>query len=210
VVFEKGSSQKAAAVSGARVNKVYPEKINKRFCAPRNGGDAAAANAEGRAASFLCGTRVEFQLAIDADSKQIEAAKFRTNGCGFMIAAADVLAETVVARKLTELHGLEVAEFRGLIEEDLEELPPEREHCLLTTIDSLRAALADFRVRRIEEFAGEKALICTCFGVTEEEIEAVIKNGASTVGEVGERCNAGQGCGSCQMMIGEMIDSGEW
>jgi NifU-like protein len=190
------------------MNNIYPEAINARLKQPGNAGDDASANAKGRAAALLCGTRVKFHLRIDPDSKQIGKAKFRTNGCGFMIAAAGVLADKIASMKLTDLHGIEVAEFRVRIENELGEFPPEREHCLLTTIDALRAAFADFRARQIEEFAGEKALICTCFGVSEETLEKVIKeNSASTVFQVGELSKAGTGCGSCQFMIQEMIDA---
>ena len=127
-----------------------------------------------------------------------------------MMAAADLLAEKVATVKLRDLHGIDITEFRRRIERELGEFPPEREHCLLTAIDALRAAFADFRARQIEEFTGEKALICTCFGVSEETIEKVIEeNGASTVLKVGELCNAGTGCGSCQFMIQEMIDAAQ-
>jgi NifU-like protein len=61
---------------------------------------------------------------------------------------------------------------------------------------------------QIEEFTGEKALICTCFGVSEETIERVIANNrCETVEEVSQKCNAGSGCGSCQPLIQEIIDS---
>jgi NifU-like protein len=194
-------------VAAEAVKRLYPETVNKRFNSPRSAGDDRAANAEGRAAALLCGTYVRFQLSLDPDSKRIEASNFRTNGCGFMIAAADVLAEMIASVKLTDLHGIDIAEFRGLIEKDLGEFPLEREHCLLATIDALRAAFADFRTRQIEEFSGEKALVCTCFGVSEETIEKIIEENCTlTVAQVGELCNAGTGCGSCQFMIQEMID----
>lgn len=34
--------------------------------------------------------------------------------------------------------------------------------------------------------------------VTEQEVLATIRSGARTVDEVGERCDAGTGCGSCR------------
>ena len=48
---------------------------------------------------------------------------------------------------------------------------------------------------------------CTCFGVTEERLEGVIRGLKDpSVEAVGDVCNAGMGCGSCRMLIEEMID----
>jgi NAD(P)H-nitrite reductase large subunit len=67
--------------------------------------------------------------------------------------------------------------------------------------------LPDFRAFQIEEWSGEKALICTCFGVSEETIENLVKeNSLETIEEVTAACNAGGGCGSCQPLIQEIID----
>ncbi len=39
--------------------------------------------------------------------------------------------------------------------------------------------------------------VCICHGVTENEINAEIATGARTEDEIGERCGAGTGCGTC-------------
>jgi bacterioferritin-associated ferredoxin len=38
---------------------------------------------------------------------------------------------------------------------------------------------------------------CICFAVTDEELDAVIEDGARTEAQVGDACGAGTGCGSC-------------
>ena len=187
----------------------YPSKISERFHAPKNSGEAENANAVGVGASFACGAFVRFYLYLDAQTKQIKAAKYKTNGCGFSIAAAEILAEKIVGEKLTELHGLDKSELRGVIENELEKYPSGRSHCLEICLDALQQAFSDFRRFQIEEFTGEKALICTCFGVSEETIEKIIReNRSHTVEAVGEICSAGTGCGSCQFLIQELIDIG--
>jgi bacterioferritin-associated ferredoxin len=40
--------------------------------------------------------------------------------------------------------------------------------------------------------------LCQCLLVTEHEVLATIRSGARTVDEVGQRCDAGTGCGSCR------------
>ena len=186
---------------------VYPDRIFERFRSPRNTGSVIRVDATGKSAALECGTYVIFEISIESRSNRVEKIAYRSNGCGFMIAAADVIAAEFEGRRLTELNSL-TDEPEHLIGNALGKYPSERLHCANAVFEALRDAFADFRRRRIEEFAGGKALICTCFGVTEEMIERVIsKHSATTVDEVGEICNAGTGCGSCQMMIQEMIES---
>ena len=40
-------------------------------------------------------------------------------------------------------------------------------------------------------------LVCLCHPNTDRDIDAVIDEGASTVEEIGRRCGAGTGCGTC-------------
>ena len=205
----------------------YPAKVQKRFDSPRNTSRSEAANANGRSASFLCGSFVSFTLSIDAESKIVASAAFRSNGCGFMVAAADVLAELVTGKHLADLHGLDKTELRQRITDELDAFRIDRSHCVETCIEALRASFADYRTHQLEEFQGEKALICTCFGVSEATIESFLSQpGAAsavssaepvatgfsslpmkTVEDVTRICNAGGGCGSCRMLIQEIIDA---
>ena len=192
----------------------YPDKISRLFAAPARSGKAAKTNAVGTGIGLVCGSFVRVYLEIDVPTKEIRDAKYKTNGCGFAIAAAEVLTKKIVGQKLTELHGLNHAELFGQIESELGRFPPDRAHCAEMCFDALQAAFGDFRAFQIEEFAGEKALICTCFGISEETIQTLISaNLADSVEEVGALCNAGTGCGSCRFLIQELIDvheSGNW
>lgn len=188
--------------------KFYPEKISDKFRAPRGAGRAVGANAVGTEASFICGAAARFTLRIEKQTKEILEAKYQTSGCGFLIAAAETLAEKIRGRKLTELHGLDRAELERQIEAELDKFPASRNHCLNLCLDALQAALADFRAALVEEFSGEKALICTCFGVSEETIERVIRQfSPETIEEITEICNAGGGCGSCQPLIEDILEN---
>jgi len=124
-----------------------------------------------------------------------------------MIAAADVLADWISGRELKDLHGSETDDVRLRVGSILGDFPEQREHCLETSISALHKAFADYRNRRLDEFRGEKALICTCFGISEESVEKCIAdNNPETTAEVAKLCRAGSGCGSCRMLIQEMID----
>lgn len=186
----------------------YPAKISERFDAPKNVGTAANSNAVGTSATFVCGAALRFTLRIDRVAKLILEAKFKTNGCGYLIAAADVLAEKIVGVKINELHYLDKKQLEREIADELGEFAEARKHCRELALETLQIAFADFRREQIEEWSGEKALICTCFGVLEETIENIVKkNLLKTVADVTDACNAGGGCGSCQPLIQEIIDT---
>ena len=189
----------------------YPPKVQKRFDSPRKAVITDGANAFGRSASFQCGSFVSFSLQIDTETKSVTAIGFQSNGCGYMIAAADLLVETVKDRQLSKLHGLNNDDLNSKICTEFEIFPGERRQCSDACIEALHAAFADFRFKQIEEFRGEKALVCTCFGVSEETIERHIRErSVETVDEITRTCNAGGGCGSCRMLIQDMIDSSEF
>ena len=185
----------------------YPPKINERFYAAKNAGRVEGANAVGTGATFVCGAFLRFTLQIEVETKEILAAKFQTNGCGYLIAAADFLVEEITGKRLFEFHGLDKAALQTNIEVELGDFSEHRKHCLELCSETLQSAFADFRAFQIEEFAGEKAIICTCFGVSEETIEKLVKEKSlSTVEEVTDACSAGGGCGSCQPLIQEILD----
>lgn len=124
-----------------------------------------------------------------------------------MAAAASVLAEHLRDDLLTELGGLDQAMLRGRVISLLGEFPLDRHACLDAISESIKHAFADLRRRRVTEYQGEKALICTCFGITQERIEKVVRaGGLSSVDEVSMSTNAGTGCGSCRLLIQEIID----
>ena len=185
----------------------YPLKISERFHSPRNTGRADGANAVGTNATFVCGAVLRFTLRIDRVTKEISEAKYKTNGCGYAIAAAEILAERTVGKHLADLHGLDKNILKREIESRLGLFQEPRKHCLELAIDALQSAFADYRAAQIEEWSGEKALVCTCFGVSEETIEELVeKESLETVEEVTAACGAGGGCGSCQPLIEDILD----
>lgn len=184
---------------------MYPKKIELRAFEPRHKLAADNPAVCGRSASFFCGCYISFWIETVEDELHIS---FGTNGCGYMVAIADILAESASGKPLSDLHGLEQADLKDAIVRAIGILPVEREHCGEVCFEAFRYAFAALRETRIEEFRGDEALICTCFGVSERVIEDFIAaNGGATVDSVGDSCRAGSGCGSCRMLIQEMIDA---
>jgi bacterioferritin-associated ferredoxin len=49
-------------------------------------------------------------------------------------------------------------------------------------------------------------IVCLCEVATDRDIAAAIADGAHTVEQVGRRCGAGTGCGSCRDFILDMLE----
>jgi NifU-like protein len=184
----------------------YPDRIREHFLAPRNTGEVADSDAVAERGSFICGAVLRLSLKLEAETRRIAEAKFKAAGCGYLIAAASVVTEII--RGLT---AAEAAQAAGLLPETLTEYfgqtPADKEHCARLCADALREAVADYSRRVRDEWAGEEALVCTCFGVSEKRIEQVItENHLRTVREVTKACNAGGGCHSCHPLIEEMLE----
>ena len=72
--------------------------------------------------------------------------------------------------------------------------------------DGALDAIREYSNAAREDWAGDEALICTCFFVSERTIEREIQTrGLTTVAEVTQACNAGGGCGSCHQLIQEIL-----
>lgn len=185
--------------------QTYPKRIQDQIRAIKHGGKLDCANAAGGSANLECGSAIKVWLHIAENV--VEEVKFQTSGCGPASASAEVLSEYLSGRSLAELHGFAIGTITEIVQKTLGEFSADRIHCLEMVAEAFRAALADHRSQLIEEFTGEKALVCTCFGVSEERIENVVAGLINpTLDSVAEVCNAGSGCGSCRMIIEEIID----
>jgi bacterioferritin-associated ferredoxin len=49
-------------------------------------------------------------------------------------------------------------------------------------------------------------IVCHCYCVSDREIRACARQGASSVGDVGRACEAGTGCGGCRPEIAAILD----
>jgi len=181
----------------------YPSRIQQHFDAPRNMGDLVDADAVGEVASLCCGAVMRLSIKIDATTVTISDARFKTLGCGYLIACASVLTETVKELPLSRaalLNEAAITDWFG-------GLPKEKSHCAVLAREALHAALADYHNARQEEWTGDEALICTCFGVSEKSIESAInKSALRTISQVTKACNAGGGCRSCHPLIEDILD----
>jgi len=182
----------------------YSEKVKDHFFNPRNVGEIKNPDGVGEVGSLACGDALKFMFKLD-ENKRIKEAKFKTFGCGSAIASASVLTEIVIGKTLEEADKITNKDLAN----HLDGLPQEKMHCSVMGREALEAAIADYRGIDIKkQLEGE--VICKCFGITDKEIERVIKeNQLSTVAEVTHYTKAGGGCESCHPKIEEIISKVE-
>lgn len=178
----------------------YTDKVKDHFLNPRNVGIIDDADGVGEVGSLACGDALTFYFKLDEDGK-IADAKFQTFGCASAIASSSALTEMVM--------GLTLEEAKKITNEDLAEylggLPKEKMHCSVMGRDALEKAISCHLGEAEKEVEGE--IVCECFGVTDIEIDRVVReNHLSTIEGVTDFVKAGGGCGNCHGRIQEIID----
>lgn len=180
----------------------YTDKLKDHFFNPRNVGEIEDPDGIGEVGSLACGDALKLTFKLDENGK-IKDAKFKTFGCASAIATSSVLTEMIKGLTLDEAAKVTNKD----IADDLGGLPEQKMHCSVMGREALEAAIENYQCGGRKKHELEGNVICTCFGVTDKEIEKVIReNNLTTVEEVTNYCKAGGGCGGCQAEIEKMIE----
>jgi NifU-like protein len=179
----------------------YTDKVKDHFLNPRNVGVIENADGVGEVGSLACGYALTFYFKLDENGK-IKDATFQTFGCASAIASSSALTEMV--------KGLTLEEAKKITNEDIAEylggLPKEKMHCSVMGRDALEKAITCYLGEPEKKVEGE--IVCECFGVTDLEIERVVReNHLTTIEGVTDYVKAGGGCGNCHDRIQEIIDN---
>lgn len=189
----------------------YTDKVLDLFYNPKNQGAIVDSNEPGIAVVFgevgsiACGDALRLHLKIDIDSDTIHDARFQTFGCTSAIASSSALTELIKGLTLDEalkITNKEIAEYLG-------GLPEAKMHCSVMGQEALEAAIYKYRGIEVEHHEDDDgALICACFGVTENKIRRVaIENNLTTAEQVTSFVKAGGGCSSCLAAIDDILSS---
>ncbi len=180
----------------------YTDKVREHFFNPRNVGEIEHPDGVGEVGSLACGDALRLTFKLDKDGK-IQDAMFKTFGCASAIATSSVLTELIKGKTLDEaaqVTNRDIANYLG-------GLPEQKMHCSVMGREALEAAIENYRSGGKKKHELEGKVVCTCFGVTDKEIERVIReNDLTTVEDVTNYCKAGGGCGGCQSEIEKIIE----
>jgi len=180
----------------------YTDKVKDHFFNPRNVGEVEDPDGVGEVGSLACGDALKLTFKLDENGR-IKEAKFKTFGCASAIATSSVLTELIKGKTLDEamrVTNRDIADYLG-------GLPEQKMHCSVMGREALEAAIANYRGGETAKHELEGNVVCTCFGVTDQEIERVIhENDLTTVEQVTNYCKAGGGCGGCRGEIEKIIE----
>jgi NifU-like protein len=179
----------------------YTEKVKDHFKNPRNVGLIPDPDGVGEVGSLACGDALKLTFKLDKAGR-IADVKFQTFGCASAIASSSALTEIIKGMTLEEaakVTNQDIAEFLG-------GLPEQKMHCSVMGREALDAAIENYRTGKTVKVELQGRVVCTCFGVTEDEIERVIRdNNLTTVEQVTNYTKAGGGCGGCKGEIAKII-----
>lgn len=182
----------------------YTDKVLDTFNHPKNVGKIDDPDGVGEVGSLACGDALTLMFKLDGDGR-ISDVKFQTFGCASAIASSSILTEMIKGMTLEEAAKVTNKD----IVDRLGGLPDQKMHCSVMGQEALEAAIADYYNRKggLAPKVQKGNVVCTCFGVTDDEIRKVVhENDLTTVEQVTNFCKAGGGCGSCKERIGELVE----
>lgn len=125
----------------------YSEKVIDHYENPRNVGSFDRGDdsvGTGMVGAPACGDVMKLQIRVN-EQGVIEDARFKTYGCGSAIASSSLVTEWVKGKTLDQamqIRNTQIAEELAL--------PPVKIHCSILAEDAIKAAIADYRVKRGE------------------------------------------------------------
>jgi len=180
----------------------YTDKLKDHFFNPRNVGEIEDPDGVGEVGSLACGDALRLTFKLDENGR-IKDARFKTFGCASAIATSSVLTEMIKGKTLDEaakVTNRDIADYLG-------GLPEQKMHCSVMGREALEAAIENHRTGGKKKHELQGNVVCTCFGVTDREIERVIReNDLTTVDQVTNYCKAGGGCGGCKGEIEKIVE----
>ena len=126
----------------------YSEKVIDHYNNPRNVGALPKDDdnvGTGLVGAPECGDVMKLQIKVNAETKIIEEAKFKTFGCGSAIASSSLATEWVKGKTVFEALSIKNTD----IVKELS-LPPVKIHCSVLAEDAIKAAIGDWKKKHKE------------------------------------------------------------
>lgn len=123
---------------------MYSEKVMDHFQHPRNVGEIPDADGIGVEGNARCGDIMKIWIKVEND--RIVDVKFKTFGCAAAVATSSMITELVKGKTITEAEAI----TNRAVADALDGLPPIKMHCSNLAADALKAAIADYRSKKLQ------------------------------------------------------------
>lgn len=154
-----------------------------------------------------CGDAMKFWLRIDPKTERIKECRWQTYGCASAIASTSALSEM-----LTEKGGMKIEKALKITPQDILKrlggLPARKIHCSVLGDKALRAAINDYykNTGQLGRIEGEgKKIIDKVLGITEDDIEHAVLEGAKSFEDVQQRTKVGVHDKECIPAVKELV-----
>jgi nitrogen fixation NifU-like protein len=179
---------------------LYTDKVKDHFMHPHNlllDEKEFQEDGRGVTGNIKCGDEMVVMIKVDKEKGIITDCKWKTYGCASAIASTSVLSDLAIGKTLDQAYQLGAKD----IAQALGGLPEHKIHCSVLGDKALRAAIDDYYTRAgmTEKVKADKErIICQCLGITDNEIEHAVLEGARNYYELQERTKIGTVCGNCK------------
>lgn len=187
---------------------VYTDIVKEHFIHPKNvlqEDEVFEEDGKGLVGNIKCGDEMIVLIKVDKERGVLADIRWKTYGCASAIASTSILSELAKGKALDAAYGLTSKD----IARELGGLPEHKIHCSVLGDKALRAAIDDYYTRQgmLDKVKQQKAhIVCQCIGVTDEEIENAVLEGARTYVELQEHTKIGTVCGECKPRTHELLE----
>ncbi|VVB12110.1 unnamed protein product [Arabis nemorensis] len=130
------------------ISRLYHENVIDHYDNPRNVGSFDKNDptvGTGLVGAPACGDVMKLQIKVDEKTGQITDARFKTFGCGSAIASSSVATEWVKGKAMEEVLTIKNTQIAKHLS-----LPPVKLHCSMLAEDAIKAAVKDYKEKRVK------------------------------------------------------------
>ncbi len=132
----------------------YSDKVLDHYNNPRNVGSLDKNDPNvgtGMVGAPECGDVMRLQIKVNAETRVIEDAKFKTFGCGSAIASSSLATEWIKGKTVDEALQIKNTDIVNELS-----LPPVKIHCSVLAEDAIHAAIKDYKAKLAARQAAEQ------------------------------------------------------
>ena len=135
----------------------YSDKVLDHYNNPRNVGSldkSSASVGTGMVGAPECGDVMKLQIRVNDESGIIEDAKFKTFGCGSAIASSSLATEWLKGKTVDQALEIKNTDIVNELA-----LPPVKIHCSVLAEDAIKAAIGDYKSKKVGALKSEAVAV---------------------------------------------------